>query len=166
MQSCISPADSTATHRLFASVKSRLVLPLWYRLTWVVPDRRLLNWCVCVSVCLSVCCCSHHKPKTAADNNVDLTNLSQDEQVAALLRRVTELEKRFGSVQLILIQCLCRFHQSLSCSSSINCVHHFKMPTSDINNFNMQLSLTTECAILQQIFFNKTKSNIMDFFVF
>jgi len=29
-----------------ASVKSRLVLPFWYRLTWVVPDKRPLNGCV------------------------------------------------------------------------------------------------------------------------
>ena len=33
-----------------ASVKSRLVLPFWYRLTWVVPDKRPLNVCVCVSI--------------------------------------------------------------------------------------------------------------------
>ena len=31
-----------------ASVKSRLVLPFWYRLTCVVPERGLLNVCVCV----------------------------------------------------------------------------------------------------------------------
>jgi len=31
-----------------ASVKSRLVLPFWYRLTWVVPDKGPLNACVCV----------------------------------------------------------------------------------------------------------------------
>ena len=31
-----------------ASVKSRLVLPFWYRLTWVVPEKWLLNGCVCV----------------------------------------------------------------------------------------------------------------------
>ena len=37
------PADATATHRLFASVKFRLVLPLWYRLTRVVADKGLLN---------------------------------------------------------------------------------------------------------------------------
>jgi len=28
--------------------KFRLVLPFWYRLTWVVPDKGLLNGCVCV----------------------------------------------------------------------------------------------------------------------
>ena len=33
-----------------ASVKSRLVLPFWYRLTRVVPDKGPLNECVCVLV--------------------------------------------------------------------------------------------------------------------
>ena len=43
------PADAAATHCL-ASVKSRLVLPFWYRLTRVVPDKEPLNGCVvCVS---------------------------------------------------------------------------------------------------------------------
>jgi len=41
------PADATATHRLFASVKSRLVLPVWYWLTRVVLDKGPLNGCVC-----------------------------------------------------------------------------------------------------------------------
>ena len=40
------PADATATHCL-ASVKSRLVLPFWYRLTRVVPEEGPLNVCVC-----------------------------------------------------------------------------------------------------------------------
>jgi len=35
-----------------ASVKSRLVLPFWYRLTRVVPDKGPLNGCVCVAMCL------------------------------------------------------------------------------------------------------------------
>ena len=34
-----------------ASVKSRLVLPFWYRLTWVVLEKGLLNMGVCVCVC-------------------------------------------------------------------------------------------------------------------
>jgi len=33
-----------------ASVKSRLVLPFWYRLTWVDLDKGPLNGCVCVCV--------------------------------------------------------------------------------------------------------------------
>ena len=28
--------------------KSRLVLPFWYRLTWIVPEKGPLNGCVCV----------------------------------------------------------------------------------------------------------------------
>ena len=49
------PADATATHSLsLASVKSRLVLPFWYRLTRVVPEKGPLNGRVCVCVC--VCC--------------------------------------------------------------------------------------------------------------
>jgi len=43
------PADAIATNCLFASVKSRLVVPLWYRLTGVVPDKGPLNVCVCVN---------------------------------------------------------------------------------------------------------------------
>ena len=35
-----------------ASIKSRLVLPFWYRLTWVVPEKVPLNGCVCVCVCV------------------------------------------------------------------------------------------------------------------
>jgi len=39
----------------FASVKSRLGLPFWYRLTRAVPDKGLLNGCV--RVCVYVCVC-------------------------------------------------------------------------------------------------------------
>jgi len=38
-----------------ASVKSRLVLPFWYWLTWVDPEKGPLNGCVCVCVCVCVC---------------------------------------------------------------------------------------------------------------
>jgi len=45
------PAYATATLSL-ASVKSRLLLPFWYRLTRVVPDKGPLNRSVCVCVCV------------------------------------------------------------------------------------------------------------------
>ena len=37
-----------------ASVKSRLVLPFWYRPIWVVPDIGPLNGCVCVCISLLI----------------------------------------------------------------------------------------------------------------
>ena len=34
--------------------KIQIGLPFWYRLTWLVPDKGLLNGCVCVCVCVFV----------------------------------------------------------------------------------------------------------------
>ena len=45
-----SPANATGHSLSLASVKSRLVLPFWYQLTGVVPDKGPLNGCVCVCV--------------------------------------------------------------------------------------------------------------------
>ena len=42
-----------------ASVKSRLVLPFWYRITRVVLDRGLLNRCVCHEVKHTCICITH-----------------------------------------------------------------------------------------------------------
>ena len=52
MQTCIQPSWCHCHSLSLASVKSRLVLPFWYRLTWVVTDKGLLNVCVCVCVCV------------------------------------------------------------------------------------------------------------------
>jgi len=41
-----------------ASVKSRLVLPFWYQLTWVVPEKGPVNGCVCVIVVLLQVVCA------------------------------------------------------------------------------------------------------------
>ena len=51
MQTCIWPSRCHCHSLSLASVKSRLVLPSWYRLTWVVP----LNVCVCVCACVRAC---------------------------------------------------------------------------------------------------------------
>ena len=34
-----------------------MVLPFWYRLTWVVPEKGPLNGCVCVRACVHACVC-------------------------------------------------------------------------------------------------------------
>ena len=46
VQTCIWPSWCYCYSLSLAPVKSRLVLPFWYRLTWVVPDKGLLNGCV------------------------------------------------------------------------------------------------------------------------
>jgi len=48
VQTCIWPSWCHCHSLSLAPVKSRLVLPLWYRLTWVVLDKGPLNGCVCV----------------------------------------------------------------------------------------------------------------------
>ena len=51
VQTCIWPSWCHCHSLSLASVKSRLVLPFWYWLTRVVPDKEPLNGCVCVCVC-------------------------------------------------------------------------------------------------------------------
>jgi len=51
VQTCIWPRWYHCHSLSLTSVKSRLVLPFWYRLTRVVPDQGPLNGCVCVCVC-------------------------------------------------------------------------------------------------------------------
>ena len=51
VQACIWPSWCHCHSLSLALVKSRLVLPFWYRLTRVVPDKGPLNGCVCVCVC-------------------------------------------------------------------------------------------------------------------
>ena len=55
VQTCIYPSWCHWHTLSLASVKSRLVLPFWYRLTWVVQEKGPLNGCVCVCVCVCVC---------------------------------------------------------------------------------------------------------------
>jgi len=49
VQTCIRPSWCHCHSLSLASVKSRLVLPFWYRLTRVVPENWLLNACVFVT---------------------------------------------------------------------------------------------------------------------
>ena len=50
MQTCIWPSWCHCHSLSLASVKSRFVLPFWYRLTRVVREKGPLNGCVCVCV--------------------------------------------------------------------------------------------------------------------
>ena len=56
VQTCIWPSGFHCHSLSFAPVKSRLVLPFWYRLTWVVSDKRAIKRvCVCVRACVCIC---------------------------------------------------------------------------------------------------------------
>ena len=52
VQTCIWPSWCHCHSLSLASVKSRLVLPFWYRFIQVVPEKGPLNMCVCVCVCM------------------------------------------------------------------------------------------------------------------
>ena len=54
MQTCMRPSWCHCHSVSLASVKSRLVLPFWYRLTQVVPEIGPLNGCVCVLLSLNM----------------------------------------------------------------------------------------------------------------
>ena len=56
VQTCIWPSWCHCHSLFLASAKSRFVLPFWYRLTRVVPDKGPLNGCVCVCVVTSSVC--------------------------------------------------------------------------------------------------------------
>ena len=49
VQTCIWPSGFHCHSLSLASIKSRLVLPFWFRLTRVVPDKGPLNGCMCRS---------------------------------------------------------------------------------------------------------------------
>ena len=55
VQTCILSSWCHRYSLSLASVKSRLVLPFWYRLTRVVPEKGPLNGCVCVHSWLLSC---------------------------------------------------------------------------------------------------------------
>ena len=67
MQTCIWPSWCHCHSLSLASVKSRLVLPFWYRLTQVVPDKRPLN---------GMCVCKWHVTLSLSSNNAHNSTMS------------------------------------------------------------------------------------------
>ena len=53
VQTCIQSSWCHCHSLSLASIKFRLVLPFWYRLTPVIPDKGPLNRCVCLYICFS-----------------------------------------------------------------------------------------------------------------
>ena len=62
VQTCIWPSEFHCHSLSLASVKSRLVLPFWYRPTRVVLDKGPLNGCVCVCVIIIIITTNNASP--------------------------------------------------------------------------------------------------------
>jgi len=87
VQTCMRPSWCHCHSLSLASVKSRLV-PFWYRLTWVVPEKGPLN--VCVSVCcLFSCLCRNSTALHIATAHLALSSSPTASQLP-FVRRVVE----------------------------------------------------------------------------
>jgi len=91
VQTCIWPSWCHCHSLSLASVKSRLVLLLLYRLTRVVPDKRPLNVCVCVCVLSSwkcgttqICCCGPVLVQLCSNRSIPHTPWAHSIKPAAL----------------------------------------------------------------------------------
>ena len=73
VQTCICSSWCHCHSLSLASVKSRLVLPFWYRLTWVVPEKSPLNGCVCVVVYRRPALLADWSMTSAMTSSVDVT---------------------------------------------------------------------------------------------
>ena len=68
VQICIWPSWCHCHSLSLALVKSRLVLPFWYWLTWVVPEKGLLNGGVCCAFSAVTLLVGHHEEHLACKN--------------------------------------------------------------------------------------------------
>jgi len=51
----LAPADATAISSSPASLKSRMVLPFWYRLTKIIRKKKPLSGCCCWKKWVIIC---------------------------------------------------------------------------------------------------------------
>ena len=68
VQTCIWPSFCHCHSLSLASLKSRLVLPFWYQLIWVVPEKGPLNGCLCVCVFLLCLMCLSLRSRDGVGN--------------------------------------------------------------------------------------------------
>ena len=83
-QTCIWPSWCRFHSLSLASVESRLVLFLWYRLTWVFPEKGPLNVCVCVCVCVHVITvlCRYYEDFKITSGTSNLTKIYVEASIA------------------------------------------------------------------------------------
>jgi len=98
VQTCMWPSWCHCHSLSLASVKSGLVLPFWYWLTWVVPEKGPLNGCVCVCVCVCVCACVRACVRACVYGSLHLADVFRSASVrwadAALICRFVRVSWR------------------------------------------------------------------------
>ena len=97
VQTCIWPCWCHCHSPSLASVKSRLVLPFWYRFTQVVPEKGPLNGCVCVCV---------NKASANNLNNMNVYSMPKNSQ-----ENLTRKSTRWNNARLYPqpVTCTCTF---------------------------------------------------------
>ena len=106
VQTCMWPSWCHCHPLSLASVKSRLVLPFWHRLTRVVPEKGPLNGCVCVRACvpnvpdLMHCCWQKVKSQIYAEYK----KLKSDSNYANDRRVCEYLHRKLSHIKHVVLQ--------------------------------------------------------------
>ena len=100
VQTCIWPSWCHCHSLSLASVKSRMVLPFWYRLTWVVVEKGPLNVCVYIMQLMRYqrvdCQLIHHAPTYLIELNNKNSNKSTTEYNSSRLFYVKYAVKNYN----------------------------------------------------------------------
>jgi len=98
VQTCLRPRWCHRHSLFLASVKSRLALPFWYRLTRVVPDKGPLNMCVDVFriVCKKACSCLIQSATTSGSQTHP--SFSSSTRRTCFFRKSKPLRSQFASL--------------------------------------------------------------------
>jgi len=151
VQTCTWPSWCHCRSLSLASVKSRLVLPYWYRLTQVVLDKGPLNGCVCVCVCEWVCVTLTHSKGMRA---VKLCT-NQNPPVANWRCRQMQGDLYNGHwMETVFVVLLCKLSHSLLVSTSACSVRGPRFESHHGQLFLLRwllwhAALGTGCALLQ-----------------
>ena len=129
VQTCIWSSWCHCHSQSLASVKSRLVLPFCYRLTWVVPEKGPLN-CVCVFARAERCCRADCSRRSSDRIRRRAEQSRYSSQLLAVFGvgisrhecpyRLLWLRQGWLSVQLRLLLWL--VHSPLLCTIALHCV--------------------------------------------
>ena len=105
VQTCIWPSWCHCHSLSVSSLKSRLVLPFWYRLTWVVPGKGPLNGCVCVCE-YDKLCVNDSQVKSESLTPVLRKSVITPRTPTPFKNALASFERQSGSVRVLVSICV------------------------------------------------------------